>query len=238
MDNRSNGRDKRKRPKVNGRYCVVLPAYNNEPTIGELVKQIRAQQFDTVVVNDGSTDGTAQRATDAGAIVISQLTNHGKGSALKLGFQYALENDYDGVVTIDADGQHDPKDIGKILVSGERQHAGIVLGNRMGDVESMPSSRIWTNRKLSFIISKITGQEIPDSQCGLKMVRKEVLNAVQLKGDRYELETELLIKASAKKWKIISVPIKTIYTGEEVSNIKPVRDTLRMIGVLLSCRFS
>ncbi len=236
MNNRTYSR--KKRVKTNGRYCVVIPAYNTEGTIAELVKAIKTQQFTPVVVNDGSTDATPQKASDAGAIVLSQLSNHGKGTALRLGFKYALDEGFDGVVTLDGDGQHDPRDIPKLLIAGEKQHAGIVLGNRLENTEGMPSTRIWTNKTLSKVISNITKQDIPDSQCGMKMIRKEVLDVVNLLGERYETETELLIKASRKKWKIISVPIKTSYDPNQPSHIRPVRDSFRLFRILFMCMFS
>ncbi len=217
--------------KPTGRYCVVIPAFNAAGTIGPLVQQVRTLGLPAIVVDDGSGDRTAAVASEHGALVISHLRNEGKGQALRTGFEYALRTQYDGIVTLDSDGQHDPAEIPQLVKAGELQHAGIVLGNRMSSAESMPPSRRWTNRLMSMIISTLTCRQIPDSQCGFRFIRKELLLDVPLRSVRYEVETELLLSASTRRWKIISVPIRTIYSGH-ASHIKPFRDTVRFLSLL------
>lgn len=215
-----------------GRYCVVIPAFNAADTISKLVEQIRQYGLDVVVVDDGSRDNTASAASRAGAVVISHLANRGKGRALRSGFDYVRRQGYDGVVTMDSDGQHDPAEIDRLIQAGEVQHAGMVLGNRMADFAHMPSVRRHTNRFMSWILSELTRQSIPDSQCGFRMIRREVLEQIPLRAERYEIESELLLSAGLRRWKIISVPIQSIYNNHR-SHISPLRDTLRFVGLIL-----
>ena len=215
-----------------GRYCVVIPAFQAAKTIEPLVRDIKRQGLAVIVVDDGSTDRTAEAAAAHGALVISHLRNHGKGQALRTGFAYALRERYDGVVTMDSDGQHDPTEIPRLIQTGERQHAGIVLGNRMSRNDVMPRVRRLTNQIMSRIISALARQSIPDSQCGFRVIRKEVLEDVPLRTTRFEIETELLLRATARRWKIVSVPIQSIYREHE-SHIRPVRDTMRFIALVV-----
>ncbi|MDP3723633.1 MAG: glycosyltransferase family 2 protein [Candidatus Omnitrophota bacterium] len=214
------------------RYCVVIPTFQSAETIEELVRQVRRQSFAVVVVDDGSRDLTASLASQQGALVISHLRNQGKGRALRTGFDYALRSHYDGIITMDGDGQHDPGEIPKLIHAGELQHAGIVLGNRMADGLSMPPARRWTNLVMSTVVSALARQRIPDSQCGFRFIRKEVLESIPLRTTRFELETELLLAAAARRWKIVSVPIRSIYHNHK-SHIRPVRDALRFLRVIL-----
>jgi glycosyltransferase involved in cell wall biosynthesis len=217
---------------MSGRYCVVIPAFDAAKTIGGLIHGVKAQGLPVVVVDDGSTDRTAELASKQGAIVISHLRNQGKGAALRTGFEYALRSRYDGVITMDGDGQHDPGDIPQLVRAGEVQHAGVVLGNRMTNGVLMPRARRWTNRGMSAVVSLLIRQRIPDSQCGFRFVHTKVLETVRLCGKRFEIETELLLAAAKRRWKIVSVPIRSIYRDER-SHIRPVRDALRFAGIVI-----
>ena len=214
-----------------GRYCVVIPAYDVAKTIGDLVQRTKALGFEVLVIDDGSHDRTAALAAERGALVISHLQNQGKGSALRTAFAYALRHDFDGVVTMDADGQHVPEEIPRLLKAGEVQHAGIVVGNRMADSQAMPASRRWANQVMSRIVSLASRQQIPDSQCGFRFIRKEVLASVPLSADKFEIETELLLGASRQHWKTISVPVQTVYL-DQPSHIRPVRDGFRFARIV------
>lgn len=217
---------------MEGRYCVVIPAYEAAATIGDLVRRIRHQGLAVIVVDDGSRDQTPSIASQEGAFVISHLRNEGKGNALRTGFAYALRHPYDGIVTLDSDGQHDPAEIRQLIRTGEAQHAGIVLGNRMANGRLMPRLRRWTNAVMSSLVSAVTRRRIPDSQCGFRFIRKEVLQDVLLRSTRFEIETELLLRAAERKWKIVSVPIQAIYRNHH-SHIQPIREGLRFVGLLV-----
>ncbi|PIQ84530.1 MAG: glycosyl transferase family 2 [Candidatus Omnitrophica bacterium CG11_big_fil_rev_8_21_14_0_20_63_9] len=217
---------------MDSRYCVIIPAFQVAKTIGELVRAVKHQGLTVVVIDDGSHDTTAAVAAAHGALVISHLRNQGKGRALRTGFEYALRSQFDGVVTLDADGQHDPAEITRLIRAGEQQHAGIVVGNRMSNGAQMPTSRRATNQLMSRIVSAVARQPIPDTQSGFRVIRKEVLQDVSLRATRFDLETELLLAAAIKRWKIVSVPIQAIY-GSHGSHIQPVRETVRFLGVIL-----
>lgn len=218
---------------LKGRYCVIIPAYQAAKTIGPVVARVKATGLPIVVVDDGSRDDTAAVASQQGALVISHLRNQGKGLALRTGFDYAVRTGFDGVVTFDSDGQHDAADIAALVRAGEVQHAGLVLGNRMGAPGPMPPLRQRTNRLLSQIVSWLAKQPIPDSQSGFRFVRKEVLETIRLVARRYEIETELLVKAARRRWKIISVPVASIYHSDHHSHIRPLRDTARFAGLIV-----
>ena len=217
---------------MNGRYCAVIPAFQAAKTIGELVRRVKAQGLEVVVVDDGSRDQTAAIASAQGALVISHLRNEGKGRALRTGFEYALRSRYDGVITLDSDGQHDPQEIPHLIRTGEVQHAGMVLGNRMTSGSSMPRVRRWTNNLMSEIISTVARQWIPDTQCGFRFVRRELLESLPLRARRFEIETELVLAAAVRRWKIVSVPVRSIYENHH-SHIRPVREGLRFLGVVV-----
>ena len=216
---------------MKGRYVALIPAFNAAETIGDVIRGIRQLGLPVVVVDDGSRDTTAAVAAEQGAVVISHLRNEGKGAALRTGFQYALRETYDGVITVDSDGQHDPAEIPRLIEAGERQHAGLVVGNRMGNGQAMPPLRRWTNRVMSRIVSMVSRQHIPDSQCGFRLIRKELLASVPLTATRYEIETELLLAAGRKRWKTVSVPVQSIYHGRP-SHIRPLQDTWRFLQLI------
>jgi len=214
------------------KICVIIPAYNEEKAIGELVKDVKAYVPDILVIDDGSTDKTAEFARAAGAAVLSFKQNGGKGKALKDGFDYAIKNDYEAVVAMDADGQHFHGDILKIIGAGAANpNVGMVVGNRMSEPEGMPPVRFITNLFMSLIISAICRQNIPDTQCGYRFIRCEILKKIKLISSNYEIESELLIKASRLGFRIISVPIKSVYEGQ-LSLINPLVDTWRFIVLL------
>lgn len=213
------------------RYCAIIPAFNAAQTIGRLVQQVKAQGVAVVVVDDGSTDRTAALAAAAGALVISHLRNRGKGRALRTGFAHALRARYDGIVTLDSDGQHDPAEIPTLIQAGERQHAGLVLGDRMSNGRAMPWVRWRTNQLMSRIISRLARQPIPDSQCGFRFIRRELLERVPLRARRFDIESEVVLWAAAHRWKVVSVPVASIYR-DQPSHIRPLRDGLRFFTLL------
>lgn len=211
--------------------CLLIPAYNEERTIGQVVSKARKIIESVVVVDDGSRDATAQIARDSGALVLEHPANRGKGAALCTGFQYALARRYDAVITMDSDGQHDVDDITGFLKAFNEIGSGIIIGSRMQDISTMPAVRKCTNKLTSFVGSLLAHQKLEDSQSGFRLISSDVLRAVELQTSGYEMESELLIKASKAGFRITSVPIKTIY-GQEVSKINPVVDTGRFLRLL------
>ena len=217
---------------MTGRSCAVIPGYNAVETIGPLVQQVKALGLSPIVVNDGSTDHTAQAATEAGALVISHLHNQGKGVALRTGFAFALQEGYELIVTLDSDGQHDPMEIPQLLHAIAPPQTLIAIGHRVVDRTAMPPVRQWTNRVMSCVVSRLARQRIPDSQCGFRVIHRHVLETIQLSACRFDLETELLLAAARHGWLVASVPIRTIYQNHN-SHIQPVRDGLRFVRLVL-----
>ncbi len=212
--------------------CVVIPTYNEARAIANLVRKIKQQELEVVVIDDGSYDNTFRIAEDSGAVVLHNLNNEGKGASLIKGFSYALDKDFDAVITMDGDGQHLPEEIPYFVRLAQYSNSGIFIGNRMFKIKNMPSVRVITNKFMSWLISFVAKQRIPDTQCGFRLIKKEVLEKINLKTSKYETESEIIIKASRLGFKVESVPIKTIYNGEK-SQINPVIDTLRFIKFIV-----
>jgi len=212
--------------------CVIIPTYNESSAIKGLVEKIRGLGLKTVVIDDGSQDNTAEIACRSGAVVLENRNNQGKGASLRKGFSFALEEGFDAVVTMDGDGQHLPDDIPFFLRLAEASGTAVFVGNRISKTRNMPITRLFTNRFMSWLISIICGQKIPDTQCGFRLLKKEVLKKLELRTSKYETESEILIKAARAGFKIESVPIKTVYSGEK-SSIHPVIDTFRFFKFLL-----
>jgi glycosyltransferase involved in cell wall biosynthesis len=208
--------------------CVLIPAYNEAKEIDGLIRQVRRLGMPAVVVDDGSLDNTAAIAEAAGAEVIRNKCNTGKGISLSRGFDYILAAGYDTVVMMDGDGQHDPADIPFFLRALENLDCGMIIGNRMPQAQHMPPVRYVTNWFMSWLISSLIGQEVPDSQCGFRLIRREVLERLKLRTRKFEIESEIIIHAARLGFKIKSIPIKTLYRNEK-SQINPFIDTLRFI---------
>jgi glycosyltransferase involved in cell wall biosynthesis len=212
--------------------CVVIPTYNEAKTIGEIVRQIRELNLEVIVVDDGSQDNTFQIAKNNYATVFRNEDNQGKGASLIKGFQYAKDNNFDAIITMDGDGQHESSDIPYFIRLAKYSPSGFFIGNRMSRPKSMPAVRLLTNKFMSWLISKVAKQKIPDTQCGFRLIKREVLEKLNLKTVKYETESEIIIQASRLGFKIESVPIKTIYGGEK-SQINPFIDTLRFMRFII-----
>ncbi|MBI4313573.1 MAG: glycosyltransferase family 2 protein [Candidatus Omnitrophica bacterium] len=206
--------------------CVVIPACNVVQTLGSLLMQLKTLSLPVIVVDDGSTDGTGEVAAEAGVEIIRHNTNSGKGKSLRDGMQWGLGRGYTTFILMDGDGQHLPRDLKRLAAAVEDPSVGVAVGNRMRNLRSMPYIRRCTNWVMSLFISLLCRQRIPDSQCGFRAIRADLLQKIKLTTDRYEIETEMLVKAARAGFKIVSVPITTIYQNER-SRIHPIADALR-----------
>ena len=216
------------------KFCILIPVFNGDKTIKALIEKIRVFTDDIIVVDDGSTDNTAMIAKESKVIIISHSKNKGKGESLKSGFDYILKNtDFKYVIVMDADAQHDPRFIPDFLKAVHQKGADIVIGNRMEYTHDMPAMRRLTNKTMSFIISKVTKQDVPDSQCGYRLLKRKVLERVKIETSKYDMESEILFKAAKQHFKIDSVKISTVYTDQK-SNINPLIDTFRFIRLLIN----
>ncbi len=210
---------------------VVIPAYQAARSIHSVVEELRKDGLSVIVVDDASLDATAQEARRAGAQVLVRKTNGGKGTALREGFAEVLAGRTRWVLTLDADGQHLPSDIPRFLDAASDGKVDLLLGNRMENPTGMPLERKWTNRFMSWILSHLIGQNIPDTQCGFRMISREVLEKVTLTSDRFEIDSELVVKAAWAGFRIASIPVGCVYR-RQFSFIRPLRDTVRFLRFL------
>ncbi len=184
------------------------------------------------MIDDGSSDNTTRCAREAGAEVIVHSQNRGKGEAIKTGLRHWLDRQFIHVIILDADGQHLPEEIDRfIAAAAQAGDHSFFLGNRMNNLTGMPFVRRVVNRYMSNRISRICRQKIPDTQCGFRMLDRQLVPELLDGGNRFDYETEMLIIASRKGYRIESVPITTVYS-DEVSKIHPARDTIRFFKLM------
>ncbi|MFA4854567.1 MAG: glycosyltransferase family 2 protein [Candidatus Omnitrophota bacterium] len=214
------------------RACVIIPTYNESKTIAGLIRQVQSSGLEVIVIDDGSTDNTADIAEAAQALLLRNVKNLGKGASLVKGYDFSLARGFDAVISMDGDGQHSCDDLAAFMRKAESSGCAIVVGNRMSSTKQMPALRVATNRFMSWLISLVTGQHIPDTQCGFRLVKKELLEKLNLSTSKYETESEILIQASRLGFKIESVPVRTIYSGQK-SRIDPFVDTLRFLRFII-----
>ncbi|MCC8108639.1 MAG: glycosyltransferase family 2 protein [Planctomycetes bacterium] len=211
------------------KIAALIPAYREEKHLGQVVRETKAYLQDVLVIDDGSPDRTADIAREAGATVLVNQENLGKGDTLVRGLNHLFENGYDAALCLDADGQHLPAEIPRFLEAAAG--ADLVVGNRMADVRDMPFARRWTNRVTSWILSRLAGVSVPDTQCGYRLVGKNAWQNVCLQTRNFDFEGEMIVKMGRKGFRIASVPITTVY-GDEVSAINPMRDTVRFFKMV------
>ncbi len=217
-----------------GRVLALVPAHDEAPRIAAVVREA-TRHLPVLVVDDGSSDGTAAVAREAGANVLEQRPNAGKGVALRAGFRHALAEGYDAVVTLDGDGQHDPAEIPAFLAAfapgPDGRRPDLVVGRR--DFGKMPLTRRLANTIGGRAFSWAVGTDVPDNQSGYRLVGRRLMEAALASTERgFELEVEMLATCIARGWPVAWVPIRTIYAGEP-SHIRPashVRNFFRAVG--------
>ena len=216
---------------------VVIPALNEAESLAKLLDAIQGLEVSTLVIDDGSRDGTLSIAKEKADAVIHNERNRGKGVALNVGFTSLLEqNDWDYAITMDADGQHSPEDLDKFLVEANRG-ASFVVGNRMHNPQGMPFLRIMVNKCMSAILSFLAHQKIPDTQCGFRLIKREVLKKMIIETKKFEVESELIIKAARLGFNISNVPIQSIYFFGRHSRISPFVDTIRFFRFIVRGKY-
>lgn len=208
---------------------ALIPAYNEDQHIAEVVSQTR-RFLPVLVVDDGSKDASAERAEAAGATVLRQPRNQGKGAALMAGYRYALEHGYQAVVMLDADGQHDPAEIPAFLTTFQKEHADLIIGQR--DFRGMPPLRRATNTFGTWVFSWAVGQYIPDNQSGYRLLSRRMLEAtVNSRETDFEFEVEMIVTCVKQGFQLAWVPIRTIY-GDEKSHIKPLHHVVHFFRIM------
>jgi glycosyltransferase involved in cell wall biosynthesis len=229
----------------------LIPAYEEGPRVGAVVAAAR-RYLPVLVVDDGSTDDTAARAEAAGAVVLPQRPNRGKGAALRMGFGRAMEEGYDAVVTLDADGQHDPDEIprflaafagaaavessaggiGAVAATGPRPE--LVIGRR--DFGRMPPVRRLSNTVGGAAFSWAVGQTIHDNQSGYRLLGRRMMAAMIASHETgFELEVEMIAICVRRGWTLAWAPISTIYAGEP-SHVRPVHHLRHFVRATRAAR--
>jgi len=214
------------------RIACVVPALNAGPTIGGVISRIRATLPASfiVVVDDGSSDDTYMTARAAADATVWFARNRGKGAALRAGFGVALEHGADIVVTLDADGQHDPGFAPALIRAlGD---AELAIGARDRRSGQMPAGRRLTNRLSAAAVARCIGRPVADAQSGFRAIVSQVLADVKPRGDRYEFETEFLIVAALRGHRLAFVPVPTTYSPAVPSQFRAVRDSARIVSTL------
>jgi glycosyltransferase involved in cell wall biosynthesis len=216
-----------------GRVLALIPANNEARHIAEVVRAARLH-LPVLVVDDGSTDDTAAIAGTAGAEVYRQNPRQGKGAALLAGFNWALSNSYSAVVTLDADGQHDPAEIPEFLRAYNTNPVDLIIGRR--NFSQMPPIRRMSNTLGTRIFSWAVGQDVPDNQSGYRLISRRLMQAMKEPVERgFEFEVEMIVLCVLNQFSLGWVPIRTIYDGER-SHISPLRHAYKFMQVSLRAR--
>ncbi len=218
---------------VAGRALAVVPAFNEASRIGDVVRGALIH-LPVLVVDDGSSDATAAEARAAGADVLVQHPNQGKGAALRAGFRWALERGFDAVVTLDGDGQHEPAAIPSFLAARSAAGDALVIGRR--DFRRMPPVRRLANELGGRAFSWAVGRPIPDNQSGYRLVDRRLMDALLASRESgFAFEVEMITTCIRGGWPIAWVPIRTIYAGEP-SHIRPLTHLAGFIRMVRNAR--
>ncbi len=207
-------------------FAALIPAYHCEKHIAHVVEGVRRHVDRVVVVDDGSRDGTGERAANAGAEVLTHPRNQGKAEAVRTGLRVLLGEDVSHVLMLDGDGQHDPDDIPVFLAAADE--ADLVLGNRLWNADAVPPRRFWTNFVGTRALELMTGFPLEDSQCGFRLVSAALLRRMHLVGRNYSIDTEILVRAGNLRARFRHVPVRVIY-GAERSHFRPLLDTVHIV---------
>lgn len=201
------------------KVCVIIPAYNEGQVVGSVIKDAKKlfskekdYQIDIVLINDGSKDNTSSESRKNGAIVIDHILNSGAGGATLTGIRYAVKHNYDMAATMDADGQHTAEDVLNGIKFSDKTSTDLTIGSRLMNPEGMSRTKIIGNKGLSFITFLLFGQNVTDSQSGLRIYSKNALEDLRWKMTGYEFCSEMIWRARQKKLSIKEYPIKAIYT--------------------------
>lgn len=220
------------------KICILIPAYNAQKTIGSVLERVCSLGFDTLVVNDGSTDATSEVVRSYGVKLLEHPKNLGKGASLRTGFQYILEKNYDLVITMDADGQHDPSDIPLLLQAFYRVEPDLIIGSRAPGFGEMPFLHRFWNRLGVRAVSRLCHADITDSQSGFRLIRTELLRRISFTSLGFDPEMELLIKACKSGFQVLSIPIHFEKFNDTLpGHFKPLKDIWLVCKVFLRSLF-
>lgn len=215
-------------------WIVVIPAYNAATSVGKVIRGVSKHlpSHCIVVVDDGSSDGTAEAAAEHGVRLVRRERNGGKGCALRDGFSIALESGAEWIICLDADGQHNPEAIPLFQEAAESGEYDLLIGNRRTDSHKMPPLRRFSNSSSSFLLSLRTGLHLPDVQCGFRAIKAESLRRLNLRAEKYNIDAEMVLQAWKRKLKIGWIDIPAIYRGEQ-SFVRKFPETMRFLKLLV-----
>ncbi|MBI2159620.1 MAG: glycosyltransferase family 2 protein [Candidatus Rokubacteria bacterium] len=213
---------------------IVIPVFNEAATIGEVVAAARALA-PVLVVDDGSADGSEARARAAGAEVIRHPRRLGKGQAIRTGIAAARSRGASVIVTMDGDGQHDPRDLGAVLDAARRSPRSIVVGGRLGEARVLPPDRLSAIRVAGFFVNWVSGLRLEDTQSGFRAYPLGLFDEVRLRRGGFVFETEVLIAAALRGWRVVEVPVRAIPRARRRSRFRPLGDGVAIGAYLAGC---
>ena len=226
------------------RVCVIVPAYNEEPVIAKVIKsastifsQDKDFNIDIVVINDGSKDDTAKKAASTKVKVINHILNTGAGGATLTGLTYARQQGYNIAATMDADGQHDPKDVLEGIHRAYAKKIDLMIGSRLIDSSGMSKTKVLGNKGLSLITRLLFNVDVTDSQSGLRIYSRHAIENLDWRNNGYEFCSEMIWRANQAKMTIAEYPIKAIYTDYSKSKGQNNWNAINIIKRLLRQRF-
>lgn len=214
---------------------VLIPVYQAADTVGEVVERAaRVTGLPVLVIDDGSSDGSGDRAEAAGAKVLRHPCNHGKGAALQTGFAFAEQQGARAVLTLDADLQHDPDEAPALVEAHRRAPEALVVGVRRFDPTIMPGNRRFGNAFSTWWISRFAGRTHQDTQSGFRVYPRRVYAGARWRTTRFDTETELLLRAAKMRVPLVEVPIRTIYSeNRRPSHFHGFHDSMRILRLIL-----
>ena len=219
----------------NQNTLALIPCYNEEATIGSIILKTKRYVDKVLVIDDGSNDDTARIAREAGATVVSHKKNGGKSSGIRTGFRYALDNNFDYVVTVDGDGQHNPDEIPIVLGNIMNNGNDISIGYRTGDATEMPRWRRVGKRILDYATSLGNGGFVTDSQCGFRAFNKKAVRGLidKLNGKAFSVESEQLIKAHELNLNVVNTPVTCRYKNLDTSTKHPTSHAFSVLNYVI-----
>ena len=220
------------------KIAILIPALNAAATLDAVVRAARAEHEPVVVINDGSKDATGDVAAAAGATVLRHEKNRGKGGALKTGFAWAKANGFDGVITLDADGQHLASEIPKFLRARAETGGDLIIGGRAHLFHGMLLRRRLANRFSALGIAFASGANVTDSQSGFRFYSMKLIDAVPLRAEGFDMESEVIVRAGRAGFRIDMIPIDLGFVnGVSTSHYRPVKDTIRIAITVFRARY-
>lgn len=215
------------------KVCIVVPAYNEERVLQSVLKSIKNQGFrNIIVVDDGSTDRTYEIAKKSGVVVLRNVINRGLGCSLSIGITAALKLGADIIVTCDADGQHNPRDIKRLIAPILKKQADVVIGSRVFKREDTPIMRIVVNKISNLVTYLLFGIYCTDTQSGFRAFSREAAGKINIQTSRMEVSSEIIFEVRKNNLRLKEIPIKSIYTEYSLSKGQKVSNAFNILSKL------